>query len=339
MRPPAWLPAPASGVPYVNTSSVFSFAHRIGLNLAGLLLVAGVVTSTCAQAGVVISKEDVNGVKAFRVATESATYVFDRAAGALISMIDRDGHDWISFRPEGTPGLKNGADGWYRGFPNTGSKAFGHTRRTETVSTTNDPLDVSLSYATIEARHGEWHATWDFFAKHAKITIHGAPESYWLLYEGTPGGALGPEDTCWRANGVGQSCSEPWSGDIVNTSAAAPDAEWVYFSDGRLDRSLFVAHPDDQILDSYFPKHGASGGMTVFGFGREPVTRLTRIINVLMAGEPQRPLLDAAPQVLVFGLVEATDFDTVKAEIDLAYGDQPDPGHHMEASSEAPITR
>lgn len=301
---------------------------------AGLLLAAGVVAGAYAQDGVVISEDEVDGAKMFRVETETATYVFDKAAGALTSMIDRDGHDWIGFRPEATPGLENGADGWYRGLPNTGSNTFGHTRRTGTVSTTSDPLDIALSYATIEARHGGWHATWDFFPNYARMTIHGAPEAYWLLYEGTPGGALGPDDTCWRADGVGRSCSEPWSGDIVNTSGAAPDAEWVYFADGTLERSLFLAHSDDQVFDSYFAKPGASGGMTVFGFGRRPLPRLTRFINKLMNGEPQRPLLDAAPNVLVFGLVEARDFDTVKAEIDLAYGDQPNPGHHMEASSE-----
>ncbi|MDH7569153.1 MAG: hypothetical protein QHJ73_06160, partial [Armatimonadota bacterium] len=52
------------------------------------------------------------GQPSFRVRTPSATYVFHRSGGGFASLIDRDGNDWISFRPGG------GSDGKYRGIPN-----------------------------------------------------------------------------------------------------------------------------------------------------------------------------------------------------------------------------
>lgn len=280
-----------------------------------------------AFAEVLISETDAAGRDVFRIETPSASYVYDKKAAALIEIYDRDGNDWISFRPEGTPGIDNGADGWFRGLPQLGSPDFGHTRRVGAVSSTPDPLGVPLSQATIEATAEGWHLTWEFFPSHAKMTLHQAPDNYWLLYEGTPGGVLNLEDTCWRADGQGMSCDRSWSGDIVNTSGAAKSAEWVYFADSDLERSFFLAHEDDDIVDSYFRK----GGMTVFGFGRERNTPIRRLTNIMTNGKAQDPKLKRTPEVLVIGFVEARDFETVKREIDRLYQIEPlteDPSPH-----------
>lgn len=266
-------------------------------------------------AQVSIVETDLDGRDVFQVETDGATYVFDKKAAALIEIYDRDGNDWISFRPEGTPGIAEGSQGWFRGLPQLGSDEFGHSRRQGAVSTTPDPQGVPLAKATIEATAGEWHANWEFFPSHAKMTLHQAPATYWLLYEGTPGGTLGSDDRCWRSDGEGQSCDQSWSGDVANTSGAASGAEWVYFADGILDRSFFLAHDDDDLVDSYFRKDG----MTVFGFGREPNTPIRRLVNLLSTGKPQEPQLSRTPEVLIIGFVEARDFDTVKGEIDRLY--------------------
>jgi hypothetical protein len=289
--------------------------NALPLITAGLLGLG----SASAAADVVITETDTDGRDLFRIETPSATYVFDKKAAALVGLYDRDGHDWISFRPEGTPGIEQGGDGWFRGLPQLGSDEFGHTRRDGSVSTTPDPVGVPLPKVSIEATAGAWHATWEFFPSHAKMTLHQAPETYWLLYEGTPGGALGSDDRCWRSDGQGDSCAEPWGGDVVNTSGAAPDAEWVYFADGTLDRSLFLAHKDDDVIDSYFKKDG----MTVFGFGREPNAPIRKLANLLATGRHFEPQLDRTPAVLVIGLVESRDFETVAREIERLYRFEP----------------
>lgn len=298
-----------------------------GLFRTALVLILAGLGAAGAAADVVTIEIDTGGRDLFRIETPSATYVFDKKAAALVELYDRDGHDWISFRPEGTPGIERGGDGWFRGLPQLGSSEFGHTRRERSVSTTPDPLGVPLPKATIEATADGWRATWEFFPSHARMTLHEAPETYWLLYEGTPGGVLGSDDRCWRSDGRGQSCAAPWGGDVVNTSGAAPDAEWVYFADGTLDRSFFLAHKDDDVIDSYFRKDG----MTVFGFGREPNAPIRKLTNLLATGRHFEPQLDRTPAVLVFGFVEARGFETVKREIDRLYRFEPraeDPSPH-----------
>lgn len=308
---------------------------RSGFPLYFLLLLSGIlaVWAAPARSEVLIDTAEVEGIEVFRVETGTATYVFDKQAAALVQMKDRDGHDWIGFRPEWSLGLSQGDQGWFRGIPNLGSPDFGHTRRFGAISTTPDSLGVPLPQATIEASHGGWHATWEFFDDHAKMTLHRASQSYWLLYEGAPGGELGPDDRCWRADGQGTSCNRPWVGDIVNTSGAAEGAEWVFFADGTLDRSLFMAHPDDELVDSYFRKDA----MTVFGFGRQENTRAQRLLNRLQFGDSQKPQLTRAPEVLILGFVESRDFDIVKLEIDRLY--QPYPTVEELHPQDVPVAR
>lgn len=56
-----------------------------------------------------------------------------------------------------------------------------------------------------------------------------------------------------------------------------PDPEWLYFSDGALDRSLAFAHHEaDTLPETYFRMGSGSEGMTVWGNGRAGNgTRLT----------------------------------------------------------------
>lgn len=250
-----------------------------------------------AAADVIITDEADEGIACFKIVTSSATYYYDKAGAGFTSMLDKDGVDWIGFRPEGTAGVPDGQSGWYRGIPNMGLNVFGHPGYTGAASATVDPKGVSLSKATITSSKGGWSVTWEFWDTHAKMTVHSAPENYWLLYEGIPGGAVGADDTCWRSSGEDNSCSGSWEGDVTNTSGAAPGHEWVFFADGVKPRSLFLVHDDDAITDRYY----LMDPMTVFGFGRR-------------AQDTQR-LMSATPATLVIGFAESGDNNVVKQVI------------------------
>jgi hypothetical protein len=288
-----------------------------------------------ASGAVVITDDLDEGIPSFKIVTESATYFYDKAGAGFTSILDRDGIDWIGFHPEGTPGISDGQWGWYRGLPNMARGVFGHPGYTGATSTATDPKGVPLPAATVRSSKGGWRVVWQFYPSCAKMTVLGAPTPYWLLYEGTPGGELGAGDLCGRSDGRVGSCSVAWEGDIVNNSGVAPGMEWVYFADGTLERSLVLLHDDDDVTDSYRPKDG----MTVFGFGRahRPPPRqrsLLRRIAQRVGGGVTRArgssgLLHRAPATLIIGLVEAREFEAVKARIDAIYraathtGDRP----------------
>jgi hypothetical protein len=254
-----------------------------------------------ASAAVTITDATDEGIACFKVVTDTATYYYDKAGAGFTSMVDKDGNDWIGFHPQGTAGVPNGQSGWFRGIPNMGLNVFGHPGYTGATSTTTDAKGVALTKATIKSTKGGWSVTWEFHPTFAKMTIHSVAENYWLLYEGTPGGAVGSDDICWRSSGAQNSCSSSWEGDITNSSGAAVGSEWVYFADGKVDRSLFLIHDDDTITDRYY----LMDPMTVFGFGRQ-------------AANTNR-LLSATPAMLVIGFVESRDFTTVKGLIDTVH--------------------
>ena len=89
--------------------------------------------------------------------------------------------------------------------------------------------------------------------------------------------------------------------------AAAPDepGEWIYFADGKLDRSIFlIHHEDDDLMDQYWPMQQ---NMTVFGFGR--------------VRSPLQMLMKDVPAHFTIGLCDARDYHTVKKIINSAYRD------------------
>jgi len=270
--------------------------------ILGLTFSAGPLQAVTISDGV-IDEQDQDGqdIVCFRIVTTSATYYYDKQGGGFTSLIDRDGVDWINYSRGG------GEQGEYRGIPNTGEFHPGYTGGS---SWTDDPLDTELDKVTVHSARAGFGATWEFFETHARMTLHTVNGEYWLLYEGTPGGQVGPDDVWWRSDGTSSTCwDDPdWTAtDITNTSGAAEGSEWVFFSDGTLERSLFLIHNDDTNVDDYW-QMGGTEGMTVFGFGRNGWMNMT---------EP-----DA---VLVIGFVESRDYDVVKNAVDSAYtGEVPD---------------
>ena len=266
-------------------------SRAIALSLACALSVT--LARAATTPAVVVTEATVEGMACFKIATPSATYFYDKAGAGLARLVDRDGNEWIGFRRGG------GAAGHYRGIPNMGLNAFGHPGYTGAVTTTKDRLRVQLPRFTLTSKKDSWHTTWAFFPTHAEMTVQAVGAKSWYLYEGTPGGAIGGDDVCGRSDGAKSSCDTRWTGDIKNTTGAARGAEWLYFADGKVDRSLFMIHKDDDLVDSYY----RMGPMTVFGFGRAGMARhITR-----------------TPDRLVIGLVETRDFARVGAHVDAAW--------------------
>lgn len=225
----------------------------------------------------------------WRIDTVRATYYFHQIGAGFASMIDSSGNDWISYRPGGGPA------GEYRGIPNvihpeTGFHP-GHEGATSELRTLG-PLRAEIA---IETDDEAWAGRWEIFPAFARFTIERAAHPYWYLYEGTPGGALTPEeDALVRSDGTRTPAAEAWTGDL-------PNPEWVYFEAGNASDVLFHAHhEDDAAVDSYWPMEGE---MTVFGFGRDGLDKF----------------LEGTPRQFSIGFVPGGPFDEVATKIEAAY--------------------
>ncbi len=197
--------------------------------------------------------------ESYQIRTTNATYLYHVRGAGFASMIDRDGKDWLSYRPFG------GSDGKYRGIPNLAHPenhfhpgADGCRSRILNAG----PLKISIASESVD---GKWACRWDLYPTHARLTVLKVDHAYWFLYEGTPGGALDEQgDYCVTSDGRRRALSERWE-------HALPDPEWIYFGASNVDRVLFLAHHEaDQHIDSYWPMEG---NMTVFGFGRNGLTK------------------------------------------------------------------
>lgn len=250
-----------------------------------------------------ISETTDEGLACYKIETDNATYYYDKAGGGFTSLLDTDGVDWITFHPQ----AGTGSAGEYRGIPNSGEL---HPGELGGITTTGDQLDVSLPKVTINTQRAGWAARWEFFPTYAKMTMTTVPSGgkYWLLYEGTPGGAVDGTDRMYLSNGRDYSCnsSHPWNAgysapdnfeDISNTSGTATGMEWAFFAASEMPRSLFMVHTDDTIEDDYWQMQD---NMTVFGFGRNDSTE---------------QLMNQTDGVLTIGFVESRDVNTVKSAI------------------------
>ncbi len=188
------------------------------------------------------------GVNCVRIRTANADYYFDKAGAGFASIVDNSGRDWVSWKRGSGPG------GEYRGIPNMGDCCHpGYTGATTSITA------QTATRAEVRSVGPGWETRWEFFPNHAKLTVVDAPTTYYLLYEGTPGGAIGPEDYIGRADGS----LTPLTSTNINTDF--PNPEWAYFLDAALGRALIVKHgQDDAIADTYWTFES----MTVLGYGR-----------------------------------------------------------------------
>jgi glucose/arabinose dehydrogenase len=218
---------------------------------------------------VVLAEANDNGQACYRIQTPQATWFLEKSGAGLSSLVDAEGNDWLGFDP--TPGT--GAGGEYRGFPNAVFQqggSFFHARNQGTDPSVTTVDHVSPELVTISARssNGEWACRYDFHPDHCRFTMTRVPaeRSYWVLYEGVPGGTP-DEDDWWisSANTTRRSVLETQLDDL-------PSPEWIAFGDPRKRRSLaLLHHADDAHPDRYYLMEQK---MTVFGFGRDGMKRL-----------------------------------------------------------------
>lgn len=234
------------------------------------------------------------GQSSYQIESQNATYFYQKQGAAFSSMLDLAGNDWIGYN------TTSGAGGSYRGIPNMiypeGKFHPGNSAATSALLA-QGPLKATIHSVTNDDK---WELLWEIFPTYARMTLLKADHSYWFLYEGTPGGTLDTtNDIVVRSNGTETAASTTWSGDLSG-------AEWLYFGDKALGRSLFMAnHADDTLVDSYFPLTDSSGKMTVFGFGRQNTNTF----------------LTATPARFTFGLLDTTQLAGATTGITGAYTD------------------
>ncbi len=263
----------------------------------GVILLAGATSANCARYfSIQLAENELPGnelielrrgvmhqkQESYQISTPSATYLYHIFGAGFASMIDRDGYDWLSYRPYG------GSDGKYRGIPNLAHPENhfhpgGDGCRSRILNA--GPLKITIASASVD---GKWACRWEIFPTHARLTVLKADHPYWFLYEGTPGGALDEQgDYCVMSDGARRALSERWE-------RVLPHPEWIYFGASNTDRVLFLAHHEsDQHIDSYWPMEG---NMTVFGFGRDGLTKY----------------MTETPAHFTVGFAESSDFDAAQ---------------------------
>ena len=200
--------------------------------------------------------DDWQGQPSFRVETPAATYVYHRRGAGFASLIDPSGADWISYRPRG------GSAGEYRGIPNIIHPEGGFHPGAETCSSRLVEVKRQRVVIASESLDGEWSCSWTIGPERAVMDLERVGHSYWILYEGTPGGCY-EETRAYMVDAAGRR--EPAHGTWERRLS---EPRWIYFA---TTPSSYVLYLIDQtprlpnVLDSYW---SMEKNMTVFGFGR-----------------------------------------------------------------------
>jgi hypothetical protein len=240
------------------------------------------------------------GQECWAISSVTGRVFYQKIGAGFSSWQDKDSIDWVGYNP-----TNDRAAGSSRGVPNACyPRGYFHPGSTGSAASTTTLVHQGPLKATIRAinQDGDWECQWDFYPEYARFTMLQVDSTYWVLYEGTPGGELEPTvDFITRSNGVQTMASDSLTTDI-------PDEEWLYFSDPNVNRSLFVGHEeDDTQIDQYYPMTTTTpvfGRMTVFGFGREAA----------------RSHLTLVPQHFVFGIMEGTGFTNSATVVRSAMG-------------------
>jgi hypothetical protein len=255
-----------------------------------------------------VSEVTVHGdMDCFRVETPTATYVYGKRGAGFASILDKDGRDWVSYRPG------DRARGEYRGFPKCGQPiklfhcGYGYGQYKTDNPFTSRVTAQEADHVRIESetRDGKSACVWDFYEDHATMTLLRIDiPTYWFLYEGTPGGKLDPnEDFVIRPDGTKSSLTEPWSQVVP----------WVCFGAVETPVALILINhqkPEPGEVDSYVSwpfareKDGSFQDMTVFGFGRKGYKELIEHV----------PDLKCLPARLSIAFVDRTEDATATSK-------------------------
>jgi hypothetical protein len=227
-----------------------------------------------------VSEVTIHGdMDCFQVETPGARYLYGKRGAGFASIIDKDGRDWISYRPGGE------ARGEYRGLPKCGQPTkYFHCGYGYGQYKTDNPFSsrVTLRESTharieSETRDGKSACQWDFYPDHATLTLLRIDlPTFWFLYEGTPAGKLdAARDFVIRPDGRKTILDQPWSQVVP----------WVCFGSAETPVGFVLVNhqaPEPGQVDSFvswpFRKEGNGSfqDMTVFGFGRKGYKELVQ---------------------------------------------------------------
>ena len=220
----------------------------------------------------------------FQVETTTAIYIYGKRGAGFASIIDKHGHDWISYRPGGE------ARGEYRGLPKCGQPTkYFHCGYGYGQYQTDNPFSSRVAveepgHARLESetRDGKSACLWDFYPDHATLTLLRIDlPKFWFLYEGTPGGKLNAgKDFVIHADGQKTTLGQPWSQVLP----------WVCFGSTSTPVGFVCVNhqgPEPGETDSYVSwpfiktQDGSFQDMTVFGFGRKGHKELVQHVGDL----------------------------------------------------------
>ncbi len=139
-----------------------------------------------------VSEVTIHGdMDCFKVETPTATYVYGKRGAGFASIIDKDGRDWVSYRPGGE------ARGEYRGLPKCGHPTkFFHCGYGYGQYQTDNPFSSRVTvreagHARIESetRDGKSACQWDFYPDHATLdALADRPADVLVPLRGNAGG-------------------------------------------------------------------------------------------------------------------------------------------------------
>ncbi|MGD9755478.1 MAG: hypothetical protein AB7W59_31185, partial [Acidimicrobiia bacterium] len=163
------------------------------------------------------------GQSAFKVTTPRAEWYLQKSAGAFSSAVDAAGVDWIGFKP----GAGTQFTGEYRGIGQLNDNWF-HPGGTQAATTLVSSGTLKATFeATATVASGTWRQRIEVYPTFVRSSFtQTGSESWWFLYEGTPGGdaAFGSgAGTVYRSDGG----SVPFNGSF-SVDMAAPN--WVAFA-------------------------------------------------------------------------------------------------------------
>ncbi len=247
-------------------------------NKAPLYLWRNLTNEKLNPSAIKISETTDQGIPSLKIETASATYIYDKSGGGFISMFDKNGKDWISFKTADYPPPGNAASR-YRGIPNLGiggeDEDTGHPGFDKCVTKIIAPNVIETTTKT-----GNWKFRWAFYDTYAKLTMvktfPGVP--YWFLYEGTPAGKYDPEKMYWGNNLDGRRDDFP---DLLENTGIFKNMDWVYVGQKDYPRIIYFRQlqPDNNTdLFSYMGSTAGGSknspdGMVCFGFGRAHHTK------------------------------------------------------------------
>jgi hypothetical protein len=218
----------------------------------------------------------------YQITTPRATYLYDRQGCGFVSLIDKDGLDWISYHEGG------GVAGEYRGIPNMAQDTFGHPGYRYGATSTLEQQEQRVRIIATSADE-RWRVRWDIFETHATMEALRIGAPVILHYEGTPGGLFRPaQQHLLLSDGSEVSCSEGFQKEI-------PAPKWIAVCDPSSGRSILLNYHGDSTGSDVYWALGDTGGMTVVGLGR--------------ADKPaHKAHIDTVPFKFSFGLLDSLEY-------------------------------